>query len=236
MRYFGPPAWGDRRRTSGLLRRAGRHISVMDRDQIEQLRSAGADIRRRRQDQSATFCADCFQPIAPGASVTVVGRSVFVPASTCQIFGYAPAHDRWLTVPICLTCWLINVADGAEDWVRGFPHLDRHAWEQYSLEGIERFRCKGCGRPMRVYRPIRWQRQLHDTERVCCDDCRRAMINTRARERRRVSHTAIKCEVCRKSFVPTRSDAHFCSNRCCQQRHRRRRPRTHKSGSVSAAC
>jgi hypothetical protein len=42
-------------------------------------------------------------------------------------------------------------------------------------------------------------------------------------ERRRVKHEAITCVRCDTAFIPTRSDALFCSNRCRQGHHRLQR-------------
>jgi predicted nucleic acid-binding Zn ribbon protein len=57
---------------------------------------------------------------------------------------------------------------------------------------------------------------------VCCDDCRRSMLNARARARRRVRHQQIDCAVCGEPFTPKRNDAVTCSNRCRQKLHRQR--------------
>ena len=47
----------------------------------------------------------------------------------------------------------------------------------------------------------------YHTQRVCCDDCRRSMLNARARARRRVRHEQIDCAVCGELFTPKRKDA-----------------------------
>jgi hypothetical protein len=181
---------------------------------------------REQAAQSATVCADCFQPLAPDATVTVTRRTVHIPAGTGPIFGPHPAWDRWLTVPICVTSWLVETERlGDRDAGRLLFGRDRHQAELFHLDGLERFRCEGCGRPMRRQRPTYWHRSLHPTERVCCADCRRAMLNARARERRRARHDEIICEACGEAFVPTRADARFCGNACRQRTFRRgRRP------------
>jgi predicted nucleic acid-binding Zn ribbon protein len=58
------------------------------------------------------------------------------------------------------------------------------------------------------------------TQRVCCDDCRRSMLNARARAR--VRHEQIDCAVCGELFTPKRNDAVTCSNRCRQRLFRQR--------------
>lgn len=211
------------------------YIRYMDHPQFFRLYGAGKDIRRERKSRkdhgqqsleqvrdlreqaarSAAVCADCFQPIAPGASVTMVIRRVHIPAQ--QLFARRdPAYDRKLTVPICLTCWLIDIARHAEAF------SDQHEGQLHCLRGLMRFRCDGCGRPIRRYR----DRAYHgyQTERVCCTDCHRSVINARARDHRRVHHDKIKCKVCRKPFMPTRSDAKFCGNTCRQKAFRRQKP------------
>jgi hypothetical protein len=177
--------------------------------------AAGADVRRQRQDradhgartahevrdlreraaQSATVCGDCFQPLAPNASVTMQGRPVLV----------RPGIERRLRVPICLRCWLVSMTPSHR-----------------KSEGIARFRCEACHRPMRVWRPPWWTGGLHRTQRVCCDDCRRSLFNARARERRRVRHEPMHCAVCERPFTPKRNDAVTCSNTCRQSLHRQR--------------
>jgi hypothetical protein len=57
--------------------------------------------------------------------------------------------------------------------------------------------------------------------RCCCADCLHKAQLQRANERRRVRHAPIKCAVCRKSFVPSKSTARTCSNRCRQALFRR---------------
>jgi predicted nucleic acid-binding Zn ribbon protein len=69
--------------------------------------------------------------------------------------------------------------------------------------------------------------------RVCCDDCRRCMLNARARARRRVRHEPMNCAVCGRPFTPKRSDAVTCSNTCRQSLHRQRhQPAKKRSANV----
>ena len=156
--------------------------------------------------RTAVVCAACFEPLAADATVTMTTRNI---------------SSRWVRVPICLTCWLIDVQRRNEPdrWYR----WSRHLREKSETDRIERCRCETCGRPMRVYRssPFRWTPLPH-TERCCCDECRRLMLNARSRQRRCVHHDPIACEVCGKSFVPTRTDARICSNKCRQAAFRSR--------------
>jgi hypothetical protein len=195
---------------------------------------AGADIRRQRRDRadhgartaaevgdlrreaarSATVCADCFQPLAPAASVTMVSRRIVIPPATDWFGALVPEHHAWLRVPICLTCWLMQM------------QLDiraRFGATRVELRrlGLARFRCAGCGRPMRRWLWERTRRHS-DGQRVCCDDCRRSMLNAQARIRRRVRPEPMHCAACGRSFVPTRNDAVTCGNTCRQKLHRQR--------------
>jgi hypothetical protein len=142
--------------------------------------------------RTAAVCAECFEPLAPNATVTMAERRI--------------GRHYSLRVPICLLCWLLNVQR------KQLFHLDR----------IQRCRCENCSRPMRVYRGLFAAGTLGRTARCCCDDCRRLMLNARASERRRVHHDPIACEVCGENFVPTRADARTCSNKCRQAAFRRR--------------
>jgi predicted nucleic acid-binding Zn ribbon protein len=201
-------------------------------------KQAGADVRRAREDRadhgartadevrdlrrqaarSATVCADCFQPLAPDASVTMVSRRIVIPPAIDWRGAPVPEHYAWLRVPICLTCWLMQMQ--LDIRARFGATRDELRW----LDGLARFRCAGCGRAMR-----RWlwdrSRRHSDGQRVCCDDCRRSMLNARARARRRVRHESMNCAVCGRSFTPTRSDAVTCSNTCRQKLHRQRHSR-----------
>jgi hypothetical protein len=77
---------------------------------------------------------------------------------------------------------------------------------------IRRRRCKQCGRIMRLI----WSDADH-----CCDACKAKTYN----ESRPVTREPMLCEVCGIEFIPPRSDAKTCSNRCRQAAHRARHPR-----------
>jgi hypothetical protein len=70
-------------------------------EQVRELREQAA--------KSGHICGDCFQPIEPGASVTIETRSVHVPAEDFGKLGKRPAHDHKLLVPICIACWLLRI-------------------------------------------------------------------------------------------------------------------------------
>jgi len=147
--------------------------------------------------------AGSVQPLAPDASVTMDKRPVLTDRGT----------KRWRRVPICLRCWLVNMTPSRrKSWI------DDRTW---FAKSVKRCRCEACGRPLRVYRGL-YRRDLYHTERVCCDDCRRSMLNARARARRRVRHEQIDCAVCGELFTPKRNDAVTCSNRCRQRLFRQR--------------
>jgi predicted nucleic acid-binding Zn ribbon protein len=190
----------------------------MDWQRKSARKAAGADVRRVREDRddygartpdevralreqaarSATVCADCFQPLAPDASVTIEGRPVLTGRGT----------KWWQRVPICLRCWLVNMTPSRrKSWISD---------QSWFAKSLERCRCEACGRPLRVCAT------RYRTQRVCCDDCRRSMLNARARARRRVRHEQIDCAVCGEPFTPKRNDALTCSNRCRQRLFRQR--------------
>jgi hypothetical protein len=53
--------------------------------------------------------------------------------------------------------------------------------------------------------------------------CSQACYRRQLRARRRAERAKVACKVCRVKFVPTRSDARYCSNACRQAAHRKRR-------------
>src|SRR6185369_14551377 len=79
-------------------------------DEIKRLRRAAAE--------SAAVCGDCFTPLAPNASVTVTERFVEHLAGRYNPIGlWIKARDIYLPVPICLSCWLIDIS--RHFWVHG---------------------------------------------------------------------------------------------------------------------
>jgi hypothetical protein len=213
------------------------------REQISEWRQAGEEVRKAREDrddhggggrsaeevkrlreaaaETAVVCADCFQPLAPGASITQVRRwTHHTPASYPAPGIHIRASDHYLDVPICLPCWLVSISTPWWGVLRGMPLRGRDADPFGFDKEVWRHRCEGCGRPMRVV-----TRQFHRLplrEHCCCADCLHKVTLRRANERRRVRHYEIACTVCGTMFVPTQSTAKTCSNRCRQKLHRRR--------------
>jgi hypothetical protein len=153
----------------------------------------------RKAVQSATVCGACFRPLAATDSVTI-GRNIG-----------SHRKPQLSRVPVCLLCTLTVMK----------PLMD-HDHPHFLYGRFIRARCLNCGRPLRL------NPQLWYGARVCCSNCGRLARNKRNAERRRVEHQPIKCAVCRKPFVPTRSDAVTCSNTCRQAQHRQRTSAAHR--------
>jgi hypothetical protein len=139
----------------------------------------------------------------------------------------------YLTVPICLNCWLIELAAiyhffGIRGRRNDLPLDEASPFTGWgSRRWLQRMRCKGCGRPMRLAgtyatgpSPL-----LSLRRRSCCEDCLHKATLRRANERRRVRHEKRKCVVCKKLFMPTQSSAQTCSNTCRQRLFRQNRKR-----------
>jgi hypothetical protein len=89
--------------------------------------------------------------------------------------------------------------------------------------------CATCGRtvasdkesaePRRFVR--RWRRFSEDgeplTRTFCCEHCRRRFHKTKR------EHEPRRCDVCPRTFTPTRSDSRYCSPACRQKAYRRRK-------------
>lgn len=239
------------------------------REEVRALRDQGAEVRARRQQandertaggtktteevwalreqakETAACCADCFRPLKPTDSVTMVRRLVHMPA---HYIGPLLVHerDRSLRVPICLRCSLITRPGFLSFNFRKESQAPKFcALNERPNHAIRRFRCEGCGRPMRVLKrdelvglsPTQRYRaaiaykgrfpvpeRLTRKDRACCTDCEHTAAMRRDRERHRIRHEPIVCTVCGKMFDPKRSDATTCSNRCRQARFRRSNP------------
>jgi hypothetical protein len=196
-------------------------------DEIKALRSEAA--------QTASCCADCFAPLSPEASVTLVHRFVeHIPGRYPALGISLPPRDVYLTAPICLHCWLISLADqplsNHLQGVRQDDHLDRASPMDEGWE-VRRLRCEGCTRPLRV--ETREFRRLPLPKRCCCADCLYKAKLKRANERRRVRHTERPCLACGKLFIPTQSTAKTCSATCRQRLFRQRRDRAPVFAEIS---
>jgi hypothetical protein len=192
----------------------------------------------------ATVCVDCFTPLSPQASVTMVDRTLTVKrkksrkpldpeyaALVAAAIAVRGPPSKWqdvtFRVPVCLHCWLMWL--GQDAWVFKFSASTPKPNYEYYLHGdwdhrhvLYRMRCLGCDRPIRITRPRRWISPISLRERCCCTDCVHRAELRRASERRLVRHDAIDCTVCGKPFVPRRTTAKVCSNTCRQRAHRQR--------------
>src|SRR5262249_13964097 len=154
-------------------------------------------VRRLREAaaKSATVCADCFQPLAFNASITLVPRVVeHVPERTHPLGRRLRAYERTLVVPICLACWLAELDRREKSPLRGFPQ--RRRFESFPFRGwqeVRRHRCENCGRPMRIVRRRPSIAPLPLWRRCCCTDCLYRAKNDRANKRRRVHHEPQEC-------------------------------------------
>jgi hypothetical protein len=219
---------------------------MTSQDQIAARNAAGADIRQKRDThdrlgrcqspdaakqlreqaaKTAAVCADCFAPLPADASVTLVGRFIeHVPGSYNGIGQFLQPYDRYLSVPICLSCWLRHLQRpwwGEKNFrgTRQNAPLDRAEPVEFPYK-LRRRRCEACARPLRVVTKIGGYLPLRD--RWCCETCfDRALLN-RANERRRVRHGQRPCMVCGTPFIPKKSTAKTCSNRCRQRLFRQR--------------
>ena len=211
-----------RRRQGEAVRRAReerKRLRGRSAEEIEKLRLEAAN--------TASICADCFAPLAPDASVTLVGRFVVhIPWSKEPniALGFSRARDIHLTVPICLCCWLADLVDPSRQiHLRGWRqdgHLNRASPKAMEGWEVRRLRCGYCERPMRVDTPQ--FRRLRVRARYCCVDCLHKAKNKQANARRRVRHKERACIVCGRLFIPTQSTAKTCSNNCRQRLFRQR--------------
>jgi hypothetical protein len=96
-------------------------------------------------------------------------------------------------VPICVDCWDCTCS------------LD-------SPEERPLRRCLVCRQPMLASWSVV----------TCSNGCAQHKRRQRRKGRRRGQEDASRCAMCRTSFVPTRSDAQFCSNACRQWAYRQR--------------
>jgi hypothetical protein len=175
--------------------------------------------------ETAAYCADCFKPLAANASVTMVKRFIeHEPEHVSKMFGIPiPARDHYERVPICLVCWLAELTALEWSWYsRGLgngpptkvPKRQDAAGPnlEYSDERVHRFRCTGCGRPMRVIKHL--YRSIRAKERCCCRQCFYDSNRRRDNERRHVRRKPKTCVVCGEKFTPRKSTASTCSGKC----------------------
>jgi hypothetical protein len=156
--------------------------------------AAVALIRQAAKDCSR--CSVCAAPLAVGQSVTL---------QRCDIGQNFPC---WTWAPVCLTCTLTRVRERPWPWSN-----ENHP----SYHGFRRFRCRACGRPLRVSAA-----NCVVLSPTCCEACQRQDRKQRNAVRRRVEQVPIACAECGREFVPKRADTRTCSNRCRQAQHRHR--------------
>lgn len=87
--------------------------------------------------------------------------------------------------------------------------------------------CVECGRGVVVIADARRNRVTRPLT-ICSAECRRE----RANDLRRRKHEPRLCAACGEPFVPSRSDAKTCSNRCRQRLHQRRAAAPENVGHV----
>jgi hypothetical protein len=108
-------------------------------------------------------------------------------------------------------------------WIRSATEEAQSERDWWHLHGS----CAICGIPVYAnanMAPAEWEylREGFDLLPYCSEQCRRALISQRAKAARAAKRKERPCEACGRLFVPTRSDAKTCSNRCRQAAHRKR--------------
>jgi hypothetical protein len=152
-----------------------------------------------RAAAAGDVCVCCFRLMPAGASVTMVRRQLRQPGRPSP-FGRVPDDHASVAVPVCLDCTLTD--DGME-----------HRHQQLR-------RCKGCGRVMRHFPSAYGGPRF---PRVCSWACAYMVKLARSKVLRRVERSTEICDGCGERFVPKRSDARTCGNRCRQRLFRERR-------------
>ena len=150
-----------------------------------------------RAAAAGDVCVCCFRLMPPGASVTMVRRQLRQPGRPSP-FGRVPDGHVSVAVPVCLDCTL---SDDIEQRTQGLR------------------RCKGCGRVMRHFPSADGGPRF---PRVCSWACAYMVKLARSKVVRRVERFTEICDGCGERFVPKRSDARTCGNRCRQRVFRER--------------
>jgi hypothetical protein len=171
---------------------------------------------RQAAARSASCCGNCFRPLKPTDTVSLGNRQYDNPEAGKPLFGFRQKARLDVTVPICLDCDLDMIDQPSFIRLRGYSH---RRGVHYRDPEWRRTHCAGCGRGMRIRGS--WRDTL--TNRVCCGDCFRTSHNRRQNLRRRVRHELIVCAECGTLFLPRRSDAVVCSDKCRHAAWRRRK-------------
>jgi hypothetical protein len=152
-----------------------------------------------RAAAAGDVCVCCFRLMPPGASVTMVRRQLRQPGRPSP-FGRVPDGHASVAVPVCLDCTLSDDIEQRTQRLR---------------------RCKGCGRVMRHFPSA--DGGLLRFPRVCSWACAYMVKLACSKVVRRVERFTEICDGCGERFVPKRSDARTCSNRCRQRVFREQR-------------
>ena len=152
---------------------------------------------REQAARSGTVCADCFQPLAPDALVTMQ-------PARCYELGNQMVATR-ADLSALLACE--HDAIPAQELDRRLDVV-RQIRQTLPLRGMW---TPAAGLRHPVSYPARMLRRLppQHAQRPCPRG-------------RRVRHEQIDCAVCGELFTPKRKDAVTCSNRCRQKLHRQR--------------
>ena len=152
-----------------------------------------------RAAAAGDVCVCCFRLMPPGASVTTVRRQLRQPGRPSP-FGRVPDGHASVAVQVCLDCTLSDDIEQRTQRLR---------------------RCKGCGRVMRHFPSA--DGGLLRFPRVCSWACAYMVKLARSKVVRRVERFLEICDGCGERFVPKRSDARTCGNRCRKRVFRERR-------------
>ena len=85
--------------------------------------------------------------------------------------------------------------------------------------------CVVCGRDIHYRKSYEGLRRYHTGIELCSLKCKWTHRNQQtAKKRLKKSKPAVICDCCGVSFIQTRTDSRYCSNKCRQKAYRQRRP------------
>ena len=152
-----------------------------------------------RATAAGNLCVCCFRLMPPGASVTMVRRQLRQPGRPSP-FGRVPDDHASVAMP-------------------GLPRLHadrrRHGASSSATSAVQ-----GLRRAMRHFPSAYGGPRF---PRVCSWACAYMVKLARSKFLRRVERFTEICDGCGERFVPKRSDARTCGNRCRQRLFRERR-------------
>jgi hypothetical protein len=165
---------------------------------------------RAAKGQMSNFCHECFQSIPDGEPVYQYRTLTISP------------HDM---KTICQWC-LLKKRRQLEHKIRedGGEHME---YVLSRMDADSHWQSRPCLRCDRlVFRNAThhsgYKYPLFPKHLLCGAKCKSAYWGTIARERRAHDRPPIKCAVCDTRFMPTRTDALYCSPACRQWAYRRR--------------